>query len=213
MSAYSKLYLANAMENLGGMLDYAANDVGLDIDVFFSLFLTSGLAEAVEAGSPCYVVGVSGIELARIVLERSGMPSDVEPRNDVLVRSEAFWTGWVLAYYQWRTGISFGRFAELMPISRLLHCYHPMHELSEERAAASLDTMLADARAHVPTRLCWLRGQAGLTQAELARESGVSLRAIQQYEQRVKDINRAQVNAVIALARTLGCHVEDLLEE
>lgn len=212
MSAYSELYLPDAMEALGGMLDYAVIDANMDIDEFVTLFVSTGVAEAVQAGSPCYLAGMSGVELARLVLRRAGRPADAQPRGDVLGRSDAFWTGWMLAYYQWRTGISFERFAELLPVSKLGACYHPMHELSEERVAASLDTMLADARARTPTRLGWLRGEAGLTQAELARRSGVSLRAIQQYEQRVKDIGRAQVGAVAALAHTLGCRIEDLLE-
>ena len=46
----------------------------------------------------------------------------------------------------------------------------------------------------------------------LAEKSGVSLRMIQQYEQRAKDINRASGTNLFALARTLGCNMEDLME-
>ena len=41
---------------------------------------------------------------------------------------------------------------------------------------------------------------------------GVSLRMIQLYEQKQNDINKAQVNVVLSLAKVLGCDVEDLLE-
>ncbi|KRO13672.1 hypothetical protein IV77_GL001137 [Olsenella uli DSM 7084] len=44
------------------------------------------------------------------------------------------------------------------------------------------------------------------------RASGVSLRAIQQYEQRGKDVNHAQAISVHLLAQVLRCHTEDLLE-
>ena len=47
----------------------------------------------------------------------------------------------------------------------------------------------------------------------LAEKSGVALRMIQQYEQRAKDINKATAISVVALAKTLGCQVEDLLEQ
>ena len=49
---------------------------------------------------------------------------------------------------------------------------------------------------------------------EDAREGlgGVSLRAIQQYEQRGKDVNHAQAISVHLLAQILRCHMEDLLE-
>jgi transcriptional regulator with XRE-family HTH domain len=52
-----------------------------------------------------------------------------------------------------------------------------------------------------------------MTQKKLAEASGVSLRMIQLYEQRAQDINRARTDAVIALARVLGCRAEDLLEQ
>ncbi len=42
--------------------------------------------------------------------------------------------------------------------------------------------------------------------------SGVSLRSIQMYEQRQKDINKAQSDSIYRLAKSLGCTMEDLLE-
>ena len=62
------------------------------------------------------------------------------------------------------------------------------------------------------TSLKRIRTAYGLTQAELAKRSGVSLRSIQMYEQRNKDINKASVETVYGLARVLGCSVEDLIE-
>ena len=38
------------------------------------------------------------------------------------------------------------------------------------------------------------------------------LRTVQQYEQRQKDINKAQAACVVSLAQVLGCGVEELLE-
>ena len=61
-------------------------------------------------------------------------------------------------------------------------------------------------------RIKALREARGWTQAELARRSGVSLRSIQMYEQRHKDINKASVETVYKLAKVFGCAVEDLLE-
>lgn len=42
--------------------------------------------------------------------------------------------------------------------------------------------------------------------------AGASLRAIQQYEQRHKNINHAHGVSLYALARALGCCIEDLFE-
>jgi len=51
-----------------------------------------------------------------------------------------------------------------------------------------------------------------MTQNELAQKSGVSLRSIQMYEQKNKDINKSQLETVNNLAKALGCKMEDLME-
>ena len=57
-----------------------------------------------------------------------------------------------------------------------------------------------------------IRSAHGLSQAQLAKRSGIGLRSIQMYEQRNKDINRAEAGSLLKLARALGCEMEDLLE-
>lgn len=51
-----------------------------------------------------------------------------------------------------------------------------------------------------------------ITQAELSKHSGISLRLIQMYEQRNMEINKANVGAVHSLAKVPGCTIEDLIE-
>ena len=62
------------------------------------------------------------------------------------------------------------------------------------------------------TNLKRIRTASGLSQAALAEASGVSLRMIQYYEQRVRDINAAGALTVYRMACALGCTVEDLIE-
>ncbi len=63
------------------------------------------------------------------------------------------------------------------------------------------------------TNLKRIRLIYGCSQRELAEMSGVSLRSIQMYEQRNKDINKAQAESLYCLAKALGCTMEDLLED
>ena len=56
------------------------------------------------------------------------------------------------------------------------------------------------------------RKKCGYSQRELAEKSGVNLRTLQQYELKTKDIGKASVRTVMALANVLGCRIEDLLE-
>ncbi len=50
-----------------------------------------------------------------------------------------------------------------------------------------------------------------MTQAQLAADSGVNLRTLQQYESGAKSISKASAESVIALATVLHCRVEDLV--
>ncbi|MDE6790153.1 MAG: helix-turn-helix domain-containing protein [Clostridia bacterium] len=63
------------------------------------------------------------------------------------------------------------------------------------------------------TNLKRIRTDKGYSQKQLAELSGVSLRSIQTYEQRQKDINKAQSDSLFHLAKALCCKMEDLLEE
>ena len=48
---------------------------------------------------------------------------------------------------------------------------------------------------------------------ELSNLSGVSLRSIQLYEQRNKDINKASVDKLYCISKVFGCKIEDLIEK
>ena len=50
------------------------------------------------------------------------------------------------------------------------------------------------------------------TKEDLANESGVSLNTIRAYERKSKDINKAQSDIVLRLARALKCNMTDLLD-
>lgn len=63
------------------------------------------------------------------------------------------------------------------------------------------------------TKLQTIRTSRGLSQSQLAKASGVSLRMIQYWEQRAKNINVAAAITVLKLADALGCEVRDLLEQ
>jgi transcriptional regulator with XRE-family HTH domain len=53
----------------------------------------------------------------------------------------------------------------------------------------------------------------GYTQAQLAELSQVSLRSIQMYEQRKKNINKASAKTLYLLSKALSCKMEDLIEK
>ena len=62
------------------------------------------------------------------------------------------------------------------------------------------------------TYLRMFRQQMNMTQRELAEKTQIPIKTIQQYEQGQKNINKAQSEYVIRLAKVLCCAPEQLLE-
>lgn len=208
--AYNDFYIDDAKENLGEAFDYVSSACRLDLDVFMGYFLASGVAEQFGIGNPRYVSGLSGTELVIETLSKTS-PS-VIPADPVcsVNLSPEYWCGYVLAYFQWKSGLSFKKIQSLIPASEILSLYHPLHEADESRVYEALTERIKEA--NTTTSLQKLRLAAGLSQRELSAQADVNLRTLQQYESRAKDINKASVTTVLNLAKALCCDVEDLLE-
>ena len=208
--AYDKLYLEKARASLAWMLDFAVYDLHYDITIFFDLFISSGMAALFEHGDVNTLAGKSGVELAYEVIERSGLTVErVKPRYS-LDRSEEYWTGWALAWYQWQTSMPFAMIVRFVPIREIQAMYHPYHEMDIRQFADHMGELIH--RAKPETNLKMLRQQNGLSQRQLAEMSGVPLRTIQQYEQRQKNINRAQVEHLAMMAQALNCNTNQIFE-
>ena len=89
--------------------------------------------------------------------------------------------------------------------------YYTLHEADITKFVEIADERMQEA--FKETNLKRIRSAYGCSQAELARRSGVSLRSIQMYEQRNKDINKASAEALYRIAKVLGCTMENLLEK
>jgi DNA-binding transcriptional regulator YiaG len=211
MRAYHEAYLHSAAETFGSMMDYAVNGCKLDGDDFLHMFIAAGLALQFEHGNPMVIAGMSGADLTAKAIETvTGEPLAVEYVEPHGFRTEEFWAGWILARYQWRTARSFAAILEALPFASIVDRYHPLHEAPESKFFTVADRIIAEKNPQ--TNLRRLRESAGLSQAGLAEQAAVSLRSVQMYEQRNKDINRAQAITLVKIARVLGCEVEDLLE-
>lgn len=207
--AYSELYLDDAMEALGSALEYAVLVANMDGQTFMDIFNTTDISREFARGNVKYISGMSGIELCRLVLSRCGMPLPMETGLPHIDYPPEYWIGWILAYYQWHSGKSFANICRVLKYDALYDLYGVLHEADPSKAVAVFDDMM---QAHKETNLSIQRKNKGFTQDELANLSGVSVRSIQLYEQKVNDINRAKYHHLVALAKVLGCEVEDILE-
>lgn len=208
--AYDNQYLDDAMKCLGEAMDYAVNGCQMNMDSFLELFIGSGYAEQFAAGVPKYVSGVSGTELVMDVLTKSGMGMDFPQARIDYDCSLEYWSGWILAYYQWYTGRSFKEILKHITMQEIEKLYPTLHEASEKKFVDTVNRMIR--KKNPITRLQAQRKISGYSQRELAQKVGVNLRTLQQYEIRAKDINKAAGVTLLALAKVLGCRVEDLLE-
>ena len=208
--AYDDQYLDDAMICLGEAMDYVANICQIEMDRFLELFIGTGYAEQFGAGVPKYVSGLSGTELAMDILAKSGIYNTFPQAKIEYSYSPQYWCGWILAYYQWYTGRSFKEIQKYITMQEIEKLYPTLHEASEKKFVDTVNRIIR--KKNPPTRLQIQRKISGYSQRELAEKVGVNLRTLQQYEIRAKDINRAAGSTLFALAKVLGCRVEDLLE-
>lgn len=209
--AYREIYLSNAQSALGDAFDYAINTCGISGKDFVKLFITSSVSKRMENGEPSFLAGKSGIEIAaEVVSETMGKKLDIAAEEH-FGRSEEYWIGWVVAYYQWYSSRRYSDIFKVLTYEDLQKMYYTLHEADITKFVEIADERIKEFFAD--TNLKRIRMSYGCTQAELAERSGVSLRSIQMYEQRNKDINKASAETVYCISKVLGCTMEDLIEK
>lgn len=208
--AYDEIYVAKGQTALGQMLRYAVEDLGMGLNEYFDMFLLSGVADLFGKGDYRYLVGMSGIEISYEVFWRLGKAlPDIRPSFS-LEKSSVYWAGWALAWYQWYAGEPFRLICEYIKPDQIEKMYIPYHEMDLRQF---YDAVQGHRRhAGMITRLRAYRERMAMSQSELAAASGTSVRMIQHYEQRRKDINHAQAQTLYSLAAALHCSMEELLE-
>ena len=151
--AYDEVYLEKASTALGRMLDFAVYDLQYAPDTFFSLFLSTGVAERFGDGEFRLLVGMSGVELAYEVLRLAGIaPRHIEPKFTAN-RSEEYWAGWALAHYQWESALSFSEIAEYIPITEIISLYSPYHEMDIRQFIDRMNTLYLERKQQTNLKL------------------------------------------------------------
>ena len=207
---YQEIYLNKAQGALGDAFDYAINACHISGSVFVKLFAASSVSKRMENGEPAYLAGKSGIEIAAdVLLETTGKQPDTTPQEH-FGRSPEYWIGWAVCYYQWFSARSYSDIFQVLPFDDLKRMYYTLHEADITKFVDIADEKMAE---HFKeTNLKRYRSAYGCSQSELAKRSGVTLRSIQMYEQRNKDINKASALSLYRISRVLGCSIENLLE-
>jgi hypothetical protein len=198
---YAETYLEQARRTVGEFFDAAIVGAKFSPDRAQKLFLDSSLPSMLEQGHPRYLAGLSGIECLEAAL---GKKVRWGKRSEEL--SPAYWAGSMLALAQWELHRPFAEILFKVPFTGFLDLYNPYHEAPEEKVISLI-------RQSFPfeSSLKRIRLSRNLSQRDLSLLSGVKLRSIQCYEQGDIDIRHAQGDALLALAQTLQCSIEELL--
>lgn len=142
--AYQEIYLSKAQSVLGDAFDYAVNTCGILGNDFVKLFIVSSVSKRMENGEPAYLVGRSGIEIVReIVEETKGQELQIEPQ-DHFGRSKEYWIGWTVAYYQWYSGRKYSDIFKVLSFEDLQKMYYILHEADITKFVDIVDSKIKE---------------------------------------------------------------------
>ncbi len=203
---YDISYLDDVAQNLGFMLEHS-NVYKFSPTYIWERFIVSKVAIEIQRGNPTYLVGHSGHELLREIVDING---DLTNQTDCVQRSDLYWAGYALAHLQYETSLSFFKLNGFIPIDKVINLYPSFHKFDITKFIDYAKALIKEQ--HTSTNLKLIRNASGLSQKELAKMAKVDLRSIQMYEQRKNDINKAQAQTLYNISKILGCKMEDLLE-
>lgn len=205
--AYDEMYVEGAMVRMGDMLEYACLDCGYDPDGYWKMFIQSGLARRFEIGDVSVIAGKSGPELAYMVMHdvdhRDQWPAPIW-RED---RSDIYWSGWVLAYFQWYTNMRFSEIWDSISIRMLQKMYPTLHEADISKSIDIMSALMKPARKSSVQSLRLIRG---MTQQELADRAHMTVSQLQRIEYGERKIENLSLKTAIALAKALGVKADEL---
>lgn len=142
MRAYIEPYLKGVMRNLGVMAHFCINEYGLSPEKFSALFANSLVAEQISKGNPRFLAGMSGKEMADLMMEESDEKDHRDAGTDLYYVTPEYWAGWVMAYCQWYTAKSFAQmYADGQTYDKVLKMYHPMHEADIEKIVEAMENI------------------------------------------------------------------------
>lgn len=196
---YNEMYLNRIRELSALIFEICLYDLNMkDIDFIDKVINSSIINDLSNADVD--IIGRSSIEL---IYELLNIKIN---KNNYLYKDE-YWIGFNIAYLSWYYNKSFKEVLSEVNLNEFRKLYITYHEMDERHLKDYLSTRLG-----VKSKLKEMRLKRRLSQSQLAYLSNVNVRNIKTYEQNENDINKAQVNILLSLARVLNCSIEDILD-
>ena len=210
--AYDEKELPQVISTLGKAFEFAEKCLPEGAAGFYRRFANSSVAATCTDPDAHPELGGSAFELVLDVNEDASIDTLLmnEKRLSKQETGRLRWEAELVCRYQWETGLPFPAVFRTLTEERLRKLHADYAELPPAEVVQKIS--VPETHESTATNLARIRRERGLSQAGLAKASGVTLRSIQQYEQRKKDISHAQARSVLALAQALSCTMEELLE-
>ncbi|MGM9617378.1 helix-turn-helix domain-containing protein, partial [Butyricicoccus sp.] len=122
-------------------------------------------------------------------------------------RSDLYWCGWVLAYFQWHENKPFAEIWDSISIRMLQKMYTTLHEADISKTVDTMTAMMKTVRKNSVQTFRLIRG---LTQQELTDRAHMSVSQLQRIEYGERKVENLSLKTAIALAKALGIGIEEL---
>lgn len=196
---YNEMYLNRIRELSALIFEICLYDLNMEDIDFIDKVINSSIINDLS-NADVDIIGRSSIEL---IYELLNIKIN---KNNYLYKDE-YWIGFNIAYLSWYYNKSFKEVLSEVNLNEFRKLYITYHEMDERHLKDYLSTRLG-----VKSKLKEMRLKRRLSQSQLAYLSDVNIRNIKTYEQNENDINKAQVNILLSLARVLNCSIEDILD-
>lgn len=125
--SYDQMYLSDVQKNLGFLFQFCLCNLEKSPEELQQDFLSSIIPTQIEFGNPDFLSGKSGLELAFFLYQ------DIEQKIEEALQEPyypqvEYWSGFVVAYAQWKLQVPFSLLFSKYPLERILANYHLMHE-------------------------------------------------------------------------------------
>ena len=198
MNRYNDVYLDRVRELSSSIFEICLYDLNIKEEDFINKIINSNVINDLSNGNVS-TIGKSSIELIYELLNK-------KIKKENYLYSEEYWIGGVLAYLSWYFNLSYKEILDKVSLKEFRRLFITYHEMDERHLIDYLNDRLK-----VKSKLKEMRLKRNLSQSQLAYLSDVNIRNIKTYEQNENDINKAQVNILLSLARVLNCSIEDIL--
>lgn len=123
------MYLSDVQKNLGFFFQLLLHNMGLSPMESQNVFLDSIIPAQIENANPDFLCGKSGYELAMLALPHKDLSKVIEEAiQEPFYPQAEYWTGFVLAFCQWKNNIPFDRILKRYSLEHILQNYPLLHE-------------------------------------------------------------------------------------